>query len=51
MDYVCDICGWIYEEAEGYPEGGIAPGTSWADVPDDFKCPLCYASKEEFSEE
>ena len=39
MKYVCDACGWIYDEEEGYPEGGIAPGTAWEDVPEDFECP------------
>ena len=29
MKYVCDVCGWEYDEEEGYPEGGIAPGTKW----------------------
>ena len=41
MKYVCDVCGWEYDEEEGYPEGGIAPGTKWEDVPEDFECPLC----------
>ena len=41
MKYVCDVCGWEYDEAEGYPEGGIASGTKWEDVPEDFECPLC----------
>ena len=36
MKYVCDVCGWEYDEEEGYPEGGIAPGTKWEDVPEDF---------------
>ncbi len=31
MKYVCDVCGWEYDEEQGYPEGGIAPGTKWAD--------------------
>ena len=34
MKYVCDVCGWEYDEEEGYPEGGIAPGTKWEDVPE-----------------
>lgn len=51
MKYVCDVCGWIYDEAEGYPEGGIAPGTRWEDVPEDFACPLCAVDKENFSQE
>ena len=37
MKYVCDVCGWEYDEEEGYPEGGIAPGTKWEDVPEDFE--------------
>ena len=48
--YVCDLCGWEYDPEAGYPEGGIAPGTPWEDVPADFVCPLCGAGKEEFSE-
>ena len=51
MKYVCDLCGWEYNEAEGYPEGGIAPGTKWEDVPEDFECPLCSVGKEQFSAE
>ena len=51
MKYVCDVCGWVYDEAEGYPEGGIAPGTPWTEVPEDFECPLCSVGKDMFSEE
>ena len=36
MTKVCDLCGWEYNEEEGYPDGGIAPGTKWEDIPDDF---------------
>ena len=39
--YICDVCGWEYDEEAGYPEGGIAPGTKWEDLPEDFQCPLC----------
>ena len=46
--YVCSICGFVYHEATGYPQGGIAPGTKWEDVPDDWVCPLCGATKHEF---
>ena len=49
--YACDVCGWIYNEAEGYPEGGIAPGTPWEQVPEDFECPLCGVGKDQFSAE
>ncbi len=49
--YVCGVCGWVYDEAEGYPEGGIAPGTKWEDLPEDFECPLCSVGKDQFEEE
>lgn len=51
MKYVCTVCGYIYDEAEGYPEGGIEPGTKWADVPEDFQCPLCGVGKEDFKKQ
>lgn len=51
MKYVCDVCGWEYDEEKGYPEGGITPGTKWKDVPEDFECPLCFVGKDQFSEE
>ena len=49
--YVCNICGWIYEEALGDPDNGIAPGTAFDALPDDFVCPLCGGGKDDFSEE
>ena len=49
MKYVCDICGWEYDEAVGLEEEGIAPGTKFEDLPEDFVCPLCGVGKEEFS--
>ena len=49
--YVCETCGWEYDPEVGYPEGGIAPGTAWEDVPEDFECPLCGVGKDMFSEE
>ena len=45
MKYVCSLCGWEYDESIGYPEGGIAPGTPWNEVPEDFECPLCGVGK------
>ena len=51
MKYICDVCGWEYDESQGYPEGGIAPGTKWEDVPEDFECPLCMVGKDNFSAE
>lgn len=41
---------YAYDEEAGYPEGGIAPGTKWEDVPEDFECPLCGVGKEDFDE-
>jgi rubredoxin len=46
--YWCLMCGWTYEEAAGAPEEGVAPGTPWEDVPDDYTSPNCGATKEEF---
>lgn len=51
MKYVCNVCGWEYDEEKGYPEGGIAPGTKWEDIQEDFECPLCSVGKDQFSEE
>ena len=48
--YVCDVCGWIYDETVGDPEHGIAPGTKLEDLPDDFECTLCFVGKDNFSE-
>ena len=50
MKYVCDICGWEYDEALGDPENGIAPGTKFEDLPEDFTCPICGVDKSNFSE-
>ena len=46
--YVCGVCGYVYDEAKGIPEAGIAPGTKWEDVPDDFVCPECGVGKDMF---
>lgn len=46
--WVCNVCGLIYEEEKGWPLDGIAPGTKWEDVPDDWMCPECGVSKSEF---
>ena len=39
--YVCDVCGYIYDEEIGDPDNGVEAGTKWEDVPEDFLCPLC----------
>ena len=49
MKYVCNLCGWTYDEAEGAAESDIAPGTKWEDVPGGFACPLCSVGKDQFS--
>ncbi len=46
--WMCLICGWVYDEAAGAPDDGIAPGTRWADVPTNWTCPDCGARKEDF---
>ena len=46
--YECKPCGYIYDETKGDPANGIAPGTKWEDLPDDWVCPRCGASKDEF---
>ncbi len=51
MTYVCDLCGYVYNEAAGDPSAGIAPGTKWEDLPDDFVCPVCGAGKDQFSQQ
>ena len=49
--YVCSICGYVYDEAKGDPDNGIAPGTAFEDLPEDYVCPLCGADKDVFEEE
>ncbi len=49
MKYVCDVCGWVYDPERGDPDNGVAPGTPFEQVPDDWVCPECGAEKSEFS--
>ncbi len=44
----CFFCSFVYDEALGLPDEGIAPGTAWADVPEDWMCPDCGAAKSDF---
>lgn len=46
--YMCVICGFVYDEAAGLPEEGIAPGTRWEDIPETWKCPDCGVGKQDF---
>lgn len=48
MKWRCVVCGFIYDEEEGLPADGIAPGTAWKDVPDDWTCYDCGAPKSDF---
>ena len=51
MKYVCTLCGYVYDEDEGSPDAGIAPGTRFADLPESFTCPLCGAGKDMFEQQ
>jgi rubredoxin len=46
--YVCEVCNYTYDPAEGDPENGVAPGTAFEDLPADWVCPLCGVGKEAF---
>jgi len=46
--YKCTVCGYIYDPEKGDPDGGIAPGTPFEQIPDDWVCPVCGASKDQF---
>lgn len=46
--YQCIVCGYIYDEAQGWPQDGIAAGTKWEDVPDTWVCPDCGVGKADF---
>lgn len=47
-NYECSVCGWIYDPEIGDPDNGVAPGTPFESIPDDWQCPVCGASKDEF---
>lgn len=46
--YLCEPCGYIYDPEEGDPDNGIAPGTEFENIPDDWMCPLCGLGKDAF---
>jgi len=50
VKYECTVCGYIYDPALGDPDGSIEPGTSFEEIPDDWVCPVCGATKDEFEE-
>lgn len=49
--YVCQVCGYVYDEEKGDSAQGIAPNTSFDDLPDNYECPLCGVGKDQFEEE
>lgn len=49
--YVCTVCGYVYDPAEGDPDNGVPAGTAWKDVPEDWVCPMCGADKSMFEKE
>lgn len=49
-DYICGICGYVYNESAGDSEGNVAPDTPFDDIPDSWVCPVCSAPKSEFNE-
>ena len=46
--YVCSVCGYVYDPEKGDPDNGIAPGTAFEDLPEDWACPLCSVGKDMF---
>ena len=49
MKYVCTACGFVYDEELGDPDQGIAPGTKFEDLPEDYKCAWCGVGKDMFA--
>lgn len=51
MKYVCEVCGYVYDEVAGDPDNNIPAGTKWEDLPEDWVCPLCGVEKDQFTKE
>jgi len=49
--YTCQVCGFVYDPAEGDPDNGVAPGTAFENLPDSWVCPVCGAAKSMFESE
>ena len=49
--YVCTVCGYVYDPEEGDPDNGVETGTTFEDISDDWTCPVCGASKDQFEKE
>ena len=50
-NYICDVCGYLYDPEQGDPDNGIEPGTAFESLPDEWTCPVCGADKDQFSPE
>jgi rubredoxin len=46
--YLCEVCGYVYDPELGDPDSGVAPGTKFEDIPEDWVCPLCGVAKADF---
>ncbi|MGD9506883.1 MAG: rubredoxin [Syntrophobacteraceae bacterium] len=49
--YVCSVCGYVYDPAKGDPDNGVAAGTPFSSLPEDWVCPVCGAAKSDFEKE
>ncbi len=45
----CNVCGWIYDPKDGDPDNGVKPGTPFEQIPDSWVCPVCGATKDQFT--
>lgn len=48
MNYICQLCGYVYKVNKGDPDNGVEPGTEFDELPEDWTCPLCAAGKDDF---
>ena len=51
QNYVCTVCAYVYQPGEGDTNAGVAAGTKWEDLPEDYVCPLCGVGKDVFQEQ
>ncbi len=51
MKYVCQVCGYVYDETVGDPDNGVPAGTKWEAVPETWVCPVCGVGKDQFAQE
>jgi rubredoxin len=49
--YECSVCGYVYDPEDGDPDNGVEPGTAFEDLPGDWSCPVCGATKDQFEKE